>query len=243
MALNLLRLRGASVTASRPTFANVQRGPLSFGFRKFATSTTDDKTVVDPKQKAHSIIDSLPGNNIITKTGYITLGTGLTTFAISKELYVFNEETLILISFIGMCAVVYRGLRQPLAEYMTERAERINSVLRKARQDHKLAVQERIDSVSELGGVVDITKSLFALSKETAKLEAEAFELNQRIAATSEIKSVLDSWVRYETDVREREKRQLATTVIQKVKASLADPKMQDQLLEEAVVQVERLVK
>jgi len=94
-----------------------------------------------------------------------------------------------------------------------------------------------------LGGVVDITKSLFALSKETAKLEAEAFELNQKIAATSEIKSVLDSWVRYEADVREREKRQLANTVIQKVKASLADPKMQVQLLEEAVVQVETLVK
>jgi F-type H+-transporting ATPase subunit b len=57
-------------------------------------------------------------------------------------------------------------------------------------------------------------------------LEAEAFELKQKVAAANEIKSVLDSWVRFEVSVREREQKSLAAEVIQKVIARLEDSKL-----------------
>ena len=41
----------------------------------------------------------------------------------------------------------------------------MNNILRKAREDHKTAVQERIDTVGQLGDIVDVTKALFAMSK------------------------------------------------------------------------------
>ena len=45
-----------------------------------------------------------------------------------------------------------------------------------AREDHKAAVQERIDEAGQMRDLVDVTKALFELSREPAKFEAEAFD-------------------------------------------------------------------
>lgn len=87
--------------------------------------------------------------------------------------------------------------------------------------------------------VVDITKNLFEVSKETAKLEAEAFELQQKNAVATEIKSVLDSWVRYETQVREREQSDLAKKLIEKIRSELSDPKLKNQILQQSIQDIE----
>ena len=42
---------------------------------------------------------------------------------------------------------------------------KINSILKSAREGHTEAVRNRIDSVKQLGGVVEITKQLFEVSK------------------------------------------------------------------------------
>ena len=54
-----------------------------------------------PDQKAAEIIQSVPASNLVTKTGTVVLGTGLLATAISQELYVMNEETVVMVgSFI-----------------------------------------------------------------------------------------------------------------------------------------------
>jgi len=50
--------------------------------------------------------------------------------------------------------------------------------------------------------------------------------LKQKVAATAEVKAVLDSWVRYEASLREREQKNLSNYVIERVKKQLEDPKM-----------------
>lgn len=42
---------------------------------------------------------------------------------------------------------------------------KVKSILNAARDEHTNAVKQRIDNVKGLGGVVDITKNLFAVSK------------------------------------------------------------------------------
>lgn len=68
---------------------------------------------MSPKEKAASIIDALPGNSLVSKTGFVTLSTGLATFLISKEIYVLNEETLVLIATTGLLGVLLKYLREP----------------------------------------------------------------------------------------------------------------------------------
>jgi F-type H+-transporting ATPase subunit b len=51
-----------------------------------------------PSERAEQIVNKLPSSpGLITKTGTAILGTGLAAAAISQELYVVNEETIVLI--------------------------------------------------------------------------------------------------------------------------------------------------
>jgi F-type H+-transporting ATPase subunit b len=75
--------------------------------------------------------------------------------------------------------------------------------------------------------------------KETAKLEAEAFELEQKTALTAEAKTVLDSWVRYEGQVKNRQQKELADTIIAKISKELENPKVLQQILQQSVADVE----
>lgn len=70
-----------------------------------------------PEARASSILDSLPGNSLVSKTGWVTLGTGLTAVAISKEIYVANEETVILVGSLIFAVLVGRAITGPYKEW------------------------------------------------------------------------------------------------------------------------------
>lgn len=70
-----------------------------------------------PEAKASSFIDSLPGNSLVAKTTWITLGTGLSAVAISKELYVANEESVILAGFLVFTVLVGRMIAKPYGQW------------------------------------------------------------------------------------------------------------------------------
>lgn len=76
--------------------------------------------------------------------------------------------------------------------------------------------------------------------QETAQLEAQAYELEQRTALAAEAKQVLDSWVRYEGQVKQRQQRELADTIIGKIQKELESPKVLQQILQQSVADVER---
>jgi F-type H+-transporting ATPase subunit b len=196
----------------------------------------------DPKKKAHSIIDALPGNNPVSKVAILSAGTGLSIAAISNEVYVVNEESIVAISLLTIFWAVAHYGGPMYKEWVQSQNDKMKAILSAAREDHTKAVQHRIDSVKDLGSVVDITKSLFALSKETAQLEAQAFELEQKTALASNAKSVLDSWVRYEGQVKARQQKELAESVSAKIEKELENPRVLKQILDQSVTDVERIV-
>lgn len=50
---------------------------------------------------------------------------------------------------------------------------------------------------------------------------------------------MLDSWVRYESQVKQRQQKELAQAVIAKVKKELENPKVLQQILQQSVADVE----
>ena len=62
----------------------------------------------------------------------------------------------------------------------------------------------------------------------------------QKIQLSAELKVVLDSWVRYEQQVKDAEQADLTKTVIEKVVASLKEEKTQKEILASAVTEIER---
>ena len=75
--------------------------------------------------------------------------------------------------------------------------------------------------------------------QETVELEAQAFELEQKTALVQEAKQVLDSWVRYEGQVKARQQKELADSIIAKISKELENPKTLQQILQQSVADVE----
>ena len=63
-----------------------------------------------PAEKASEIINKLPSSpNLVTKTGTVILGSGLAATAISQELYVMNEETVIAVGFFLLLTFIAKA--------------------------------------------------------------------------------------------------------------------------------------
>ncbi|KAH7328878.1 ATP synthase subunit 4 mitochondrial precursor [Stachybotrys elegans] len=196
----------------------------------------------DPKKKAQSILDALPGNSLLSKSAILSSTAALSVYAISSEYYVMNEETIIAICLLSVWTGLIKYGGPMYKEWAESQNEKIKNILNSARADHTEAVKTRIEDVKQMAGVVDITKALFEVSKETAKLEAEAFELEQKTALAAEAKTVLDSWVRYEAQVKQRQQKELAASVIAKVQKELENPKVLQQILQQSVADIEKIV-
>ncbi|KAJ8144900.1 hypothetical protein OY671_002002 [Metschnikowia pulcherrima] len=198
-------------------------------------------TPVEPKEKANSIINALPGNNLISKTGVLATSAAAAVYGISNEVLIIHDETILVATFLGFVALAAKFVAPLYTEWADGEIKRVADILADSRNKHTTAVKERIASVSQLKDVVATTKQLFAVSKETAQLEAESFELKQKIAVANEAKATLDSWVRFEQQQRQLEQEQLIKSVLDKVNKEIANPKFQDRVLAESVAEVEKI--
>lgn len=116
MSFRVAARRVPTLALARPTVAP----------RAAATSAATMRLYSDkpsPEARASSIIDSLPGNSLVSKTGWVTLGTGLTAVAISKEIYVANEETVILVGSLIFAVLVGRAITGPYKEWADSQIE------------------------------------------------------------------------------------------------------------------------
>ncbi|CAI4053066.1 hypothetical protein N7582_005631 [Saccharomyces uvarum] len=236
-----MSVRGLALRSASKSLFNqgIRRTPIVVRAR-YMSSTPDKQT--DPKSKANSIINAIPGNNILTKTGVLGTSAAAVIYAISNELYVVNDESILLLTFLGFTGLVAKYLAPAYKDFADARMKKVSEILNASRNKHVEAVKDRIGSVSELQNVAETTKVLFDVSKETVELESEAFALRQKVELAHEAKSVLDSWVRYEASLRQLEQRQLTASVIAKVESELGNPKFQDKVLQQSITEIEQLL-
>ena len=70
-----------------------------------------------PAEKANALINALPGNSLVGKTGIIVTTTAVAAAGISSELFVLNEEVVILGSFVVFLGYVSSLIREPYREW------------------------------------------------------------------------------------------------------------------------------
>lgn len=119
----------------------------------------------DPKKKAQSILDALPGNSLVSKTAILSSAAGLSVYALSNEYYVVNEETIVAFCLLSVWGAVIKYAGPSYSEWAQGQSKKIAGILNAARSDHTQAVKDRIENVKQMEGVVDVTKSLFEVSK------------------------------------------------------------------------------
>lgn len=145
----------------------------------------------EPKQKAQSIIDSLPGNSLVSKTAILSSGAALSIFAISNEVLVINEEAIVAFSLLSVFWAVGKYGGPMYKDWAEGQISKMKGILNSAREDHTRAVQDRIDNVKQLGSVIDVTKNLFEVSKVSRCGEHELVPgfADTRVAGNCEARS------------------------------------------------------
>jgi F-type H+-transporting ATPase subunit b len=119
----------------------------------------------DPKTKAQSIIDALPGNSLASKVAILSASAGVSVAAISNEIYVFNEESIVAFCLLVVWWSVFHYGGPAYSSWAQSQHDKMAGILSAARKNHTDSVKERIENVQQLSGVVDITKALFEVSK------------------------------------------------------------------------------
>lgn len=186
-------------------------------------------------------MDALPGHSALSKTGILATSAAAAIYAISNQLYVINDESILLVTFTAVAGLAAKFLAPAYKDYADNRIKEVSNILNSSRIRHVDAVKQRIASVSEFQSVSETTKVLFEVSKETVELEAKIFELKQQVELAAEAKSVLDSWVRYDASIRQLQQQQLAEAVISKIQSELTNQKFQEKVLLQSVADVEKL--
>lgn len=194
-----------------------------------------------PEEKANSIVEALPGNNWFTKTATLATTAGAAIYGIANNFIIIHDETILVLTFTAFATLVAKFVAPLYTDFANGEIKNVNTLLNESRNKHINAVQDRIDNVAQLRNVVALTKDLFSVSKETTQIEAKNFEKKQQISVAAEAKSVLDSWVRFETAQRQLEQEQLVKSVSDKVAKEIENPKFQDKVLAESVAEVEKL--
>ncbi|KAH8752701.1 putative ATP synthase subunit 4, mitochondrial [Hyaloscypha sp. PMI_1271] len=156
-------------------------------------------------KKAQSILDSLPGNSLISKTAILSSTAGVAIYALSNEYNVVNEETIVALCLLSIWTAVFKYGGPLYTEWADGQVNKIKGILNAARADHTEAVKTRIESVQQLGSAVDITKTLFEVSKI-------------------------------------RQQKELAESIIAKIQKELENPKVLQQILQQSVADVEKIV-
>lgn len=119
----------------------------------------------DPKTKAQSILDALPGSSLLSKTAILSSAAGLSIYALSNEYYVVNEETVVAFCLLSVWTALIKFGGPAYREWAESQNEKIKNILNAARADHTQAVKSRIQDVQQMSSVVDVTKALFEVSK------------------------------------------------------------------------------
>ena len=119
----------------------------------------------EPAKKAQSILDALPGNSLISKSAILSSGAGLSIYAISNEIYVINDETIVMIATFTVFWALFKYGGPLYTEWAQGQISKLKGILNAAKEDHKSAIRKRLDNVKQLSSVVDVTKQLFEVSK------------------------------------------------------------------------------
>jgi F-type H+-transporting ATPase subunit b len=102
---------------------------------------------------------------LVSKAAILSAGAGVSIAAISNEIYVLNEESIVAFCLLTVWWSVFHYGGPAWNSFAASQQEKMSAVLNTARKNHTDSVKERIENVKQLSGVVDVTKALFQVSK------------------------------------------------------------------------------
>lgn len=98
-----------------------------------------------------------------------------------------------------------------------------------------------IEDLEQYRDHADATLDLYETKRQNVLLEAELCELGEASRVLTDVKARLEDMARKEAEHKAREKRAYIERVIAGIVSELAEPKMQDRLLQRTLLDLEKI--
>ena len=212
---------------------------VAWSVRSFSQSPmSQSEQVTDEQTAANKFLQSLPGQD---KTYSFLIGTSAATYLFAHEIIPLTAEVAYLLPFGIVVNLAFKHVGPMLSEVVGKVDQERTKFWLESKSKAEQRLHEQIHDITGSGitDLVDVTKDLFDHAEEVAKLESKAYEHEQKLEVYAKAKQILDEWVRFEANERERVQKLIAADVIAKVTESLKDPKFQEKYLEQCIGDIE----
>lgn len=196
---------------------------------------------MDPQKKAMEILNSLPNNKFISKTGFFLTSTAASLYAISNQFIVFHEESVLLFSFILFLCLFFKYIGPLFDNWANKEIKEMSEFMNGAKIKDIEKINERINELKPVINGCVVTKQLFDLSRVVLQLESDSFELKQKIFLRNKAKHILDSWVSFENSKKQRQQELIAKNVVENIYKKIDNSKFRDQILSESLQKIDNL--
>eukprot|EP01134_Creolimax_fragrantissima_P005217 CFRG5217T1 len=168
------------------------------------------------------------------KTGSVVLGAGLAAVALSKELIIFHEETLVLCTSLAFLYTAYKVGAEGLDTMFKERAREIYTSLAQSRIAKEASLKEQIEDETSYKHLPPTIAQIMDVHQDNIDLQYE-LELREMKHETHDlIKGKLDKIVQLEAKIRAAEQEQIVDRLEAAVTAHFRNQKA-DVVLKDAI--------
>lgn len=182
-----------------------------------------------------------PGDTNAKKATFATLTGGLMAFLVANNIYIPNDETLILAAFIIVVRTLYVKLGGPIADMIDAAINEVRTKMMSSRQLEMKGLEEEIADLEQFRDFPAVTQDLLKTRQENIILEAEYAELVERTKFLTQIKMQLDDAVRKYAEKKALERRQKIDAIMAGVLTELKDPKLQNAILQQCLEDLKNL--
>lgn len=119
----------------------------------------------DAKSKAGDLMNLVPGNNVLTKTGVLSLVAGLTAYGISKEVIVLHNETLLVVGTGVVLSLAYNKLSGPFQEWADSEREELRKKLNSSIETKKRFLNQQIEDARKASQIQQVIEGFYSASK------------------------------------------------------------------------------
>jgi len=175
-------------------------------------------------------------------TGPYTFAVTLSTYLISKEIYVMEHEYYSGLSFAIMWIFAVKKLGPGLAKYLDKEIDEYEATWNEGRVNEKQSLEEQIAHEEKAQWSIEGQNVLVEAKRENVALQLEAAYRERLLAAYSEVKKRLDYQVEKQNVERRIAQKNLVDWVVTRVKASIT-PDQEKQNIDKCIADLGILAK
>jgi len=175
-------------------------------------------------------------------TGPYVFGVGLSTYLLSKEIYIMEHEFYTGLSLGVMALYAVKKFGPPLAAYLDKQVEKSDAEISAGRDEAMKASVDAIAAEKVEQERAAAQMMLFEAKKENVALQLEAAYREQLLTVYHETKRRLDYQVECQNVARNMEQRNVVDYVIRSVKAAVT-PELEKASLAQCVANIKALAK